>query len=78
MEQKDQQKKDKDGNKIPLPKGPKFNYYWLYGLVAVLLLGLQFLNFQPKVNKVSRSVFEEKMLKEGHVEKVVVVNEKIN
>ncbi len=76
MEQKDQQKKDKDGNKIPLPKGPKFNYYWLYGLVAVLLLGLQFLNLQPNINKVSRSVFEEKMLKTGDVEKVVVVNEK--
>jgi AFG3 family protein len=71
-------KKDKKGGpKIPLPKPPKFNYYWLYGLLALLLLGLQFLNFQSPTKEIDYRTFEQSMLKTHEVEKLIVVNKEI-
>ncbi|MFC2150928.1 ATP-dependent zinc metalloprotease FtsH [Bacteroidota bacterium] len=66
---------DKDPNK---PK-PKFNVYWIYGLIAVVFIGLQFLSFTPKPSEISMQEFERDMFKNGDVEKIVVVNkEKAN
>ena len=28
-------------------KGPKFSIYWVYGIIAVILLSAQFTNFAP-------------------------------
>ncbi|MFC2096306.1 ATP-dependent zinc metalloprotease FtsH [Bacteroidota bacterium] len=61
---------DKDSNK---PK-PKFNVYWIYGLIAVVFIGLQLLSFSPKPTEVSMQEFERDMLKSGDVAKIVVVN----
>lgn len=60
----------KDPNK---PK-PKFNVYWIYGLIAVVFIGLQLLSFSPKPTEISMQEFERNMLKNGDVEKIVVVN----
>jgi len=69
------EKKDKkSGPRIPLPKPPKFNYYWLYGLLALLLLGLQFFNFQSPTKEIDYQTFEQSMLKTHEVEKLIVVN----
>jgi cell division protease FtsH len=77
-EQENKPKKGSGGPKIPLPKGPKFNYYWIYGIIAVLLLGLQLFSFQNSVNKeINWQTFESTMLKTHDVEKVAVVNKEI-
>jgi len=60
----------KDSNK---PK-QKFNVYWIYGLIAVVFIGLQLLSFSPKPTEISMQEFERDMLKSGDVEKIVVVN----
>jgi cell division protease FtsH len=70
-------KEKKGGPKIPMPKPPRFNYYWLYGLLALLLLGLQFFNIQAPTKEIDYHTFEQKMLKTHEVERLVVVNKEI-
>ena len=47
---KDQDTKKTDKTPFGITKGngknskPKFNFYWIYGILAVVLLGVQFLN----------------------------------
>lgn len=65
------------GPKIPIPKGPKFNYYWIYGIIAIMLLGLQFFSFQNTIKEINWQAFETSMLKTQDVEKVSVVNKEI-
>lgn len=59
-----------DSNKLK----PKFNVYWVYGLIAVVFIGLQLLSFSPKPTEISMQEFERDMLKNGDVAKIVVVN----
>ena len=71
-------KKDKKSSgKLPLPKNPKFSYYWIYGIIAVLLLALQFFSFQSSIKEIDLQSFEQDMLKGHDVEKLVVVNNEI-
>ncbi|MEN8119913.1 MAG: ATP-dependent zinc metalloprotease FtsH [Bacteroidota bacterium] len=53
---------------------PKFNIYWIYGLIAVAFIGLQFLNFSDDSEKITWQQFEKEMLRAHDVEKVIVVN----
>lgn len=58
---------NKPGNK------PKFNSYWIIGVVLLVLLGVQFLNQSDgMVETDSNSFFE--MLEGGDVSKIVIVN----
>lgn len=57
------------GNK---PKG-KFNFYWIYALIAVIFIGLQFMNWGQSPNNVDWGDLKE-MLKDQDIEKIVVVN----
>lgn len=56
-------------------KGPKFNIYWVYGLLVVVILGANFYgsNFGASVAERSFKDFREYVLK-GQVQKAVVVN----
>lgn len=73
--QKDQtQNKSDQGKK---PKKPGFNFYWIYGILALLFIGLQLINWGGGVLEISQQRFEREMLKTGDVEKLVVVNEQI-
>jgi cell division protease FtsH len=57
-------------------KPPKFNYYWIYGIIALLLLGLNFYQFSnPNTKKMDRGTFTS-ALKSQDIEKLEVVNEK--
>lgn len=56
-------------------KGPKFNMSWIYGIIAIVLLGLMF--FTPgggEPIEITRIRFEQEMLKKHDVSKIVVVN----
>lgn len=70
MENKDLDNKSK--NKIPLPKTPKFNYYWIYGILAVLLLALNFIRFPSTHNISQNQLFT--MIDSGDVQKITIVN----
>jgi AFG3 family protein len=56
-------------------KGPKFNIYWIYGLILVAILGAQFFggNFGTSVTERSFQDFKS-YLQKNQVAKVVVIN----
>jgi len=69
------------GNKqTPQGKGesnknsPKFNIYWVYAVLALLFLGLNFIDFGPSTREITWQEFERTMLKTGDVAKIIVVN----
>ena len=58
------------------PQQPKFNYYWIYGILALILLGANFFNFTNTNSKdLDISAFEN-MIREGDVETVKIINNK--
>ncbi|MFO7828484.1 MAG: ATP-dependent zinc metalloprotease FtsH [Bacteroidales bacterium] len=58
---------------------PKFNIYWVYGLIALVFIGVQLFSFSPGPKEITMQEFERDMLKNGDVEKIEVVNkEKAN
>ena len=65
-----------NGSKDPNKKGPKFNMYWIYGLIILSLIGLNFfgsgIENAQKLN--SFLEFKQEYLDKGLVKKVVVVN----
>lgn len=81
---------DKESKKAPkggmgLPKGdknsplkPKFNFYWVYGIIAVVFIGLSLWGNNGAIKEISYGKFKETMLKNGDVKRIVVIsNEKI-
>lgn len=66
-------------NNNPKRKGPKFNMYWIYGLIVVALLGLNIFgsNIQSTEKKTSFLEFKQNYLDKGNVRKVVIVNKEI-
>ncbi len=64
--------KSKFPKKPNLPKNP-FNFYWIYGIIAVALIAMQMLNFNSTLKEIKSSDFFESMLKEHHVARVVVI-----
>jgi AFG3 family protein len=76
------QKEGKDGKENPgFPKSPKpkfnFNFYWIYGIIIVAIIGTQFMNWGGGERKTTRDYFLNTMLKEGDVEKIVVINKSV-
>jgi ATP-dependent metalloprotease FtsH len=71
------EKKSKNplGN-IPKPTTPKFNFnfYWLYGLVIVVILAINFMDWGNRARLTNWQEFESKYLKSGDVNYVEVVN----
>lgn len=54
-------------------KKPKFNFYWIYGILLLGFLALQVFNYTNPVKPVDFSQLEEMLVKQD-VEKIVVVN----
>ena len=70
-------KKQEDNATPPKTPGkrPKFNTNWIYGIIAIALFGLMFLpsgDSDPK--EVTWNRFEQEMLKNHDVSKIVVIN----
>lgn len=58
-------------------KGPRFNIYWVWGVIVVLLIGFQlFGNLTPETKKISKLDFFENMLLPGDVDKVEIIKNK--
>ena len=68
------EEKNKPENNMDKPTGPKFNSYWIYGIIALFLIALQLFNVSNTSNpQISWDRFQD-MAKDGAVEKVEVVN----
>ncbi len=76
MEDNQQKPVLRPGNENPNPKkGPKFNIYWIYGLLLLAILGAQFIggSFGSSAAEHSFQDFKEN-LEKGQVDKLVVIN----
>lgn len=60
----------------PSRKGPKFNIYWVYGIIFVALIAVQFFNssWNGTAPEISFQEFKTQYLDKGIVDKLVVVN----
>ena len=80
MEDNKQKNALKSGNENPNPnlnprKGPKFNIYWIYGLILLGILAAQFYGGNFGNNNPDRSFQDFKdYLDKGQVTKVIVIN----
>ena len=60
---------DKSGKKTP-----RFSIYWIYGLIAVILIGYQLLNYGTADSRsISALEFQQNMLDKGDVLKLDLV-----
>ena len=64
--------KGKFPKKPTLPKNP-FNFYWIYGIIAVGLIVMQVIGYTPALKEVNTTEFIETMLKRHHVIKIVAI-----
>jgi AFG3 family protein len=59
------------------PKGPKFNAYWIYGLIALVFIAVQYyLSSSTGPVETNWSEVRSTMLASDDIERIVVVNEK--
>lgn len=80
MEQNKNNNKDQnqDPNQDPNANPPpKFNSYWIYGVIALFLLGLNFLDFGEYNNEPIPWQRFKQMVEDQDVEKVEVVNKQL-
>lgn len=57
-------------------KGPKFNIYWVYGIIAIVLILAQVMNFSPELKVISEQQFRNEILLPGDVQKLDLVKNK--
>lgn len=71
----DQENNKKQNSGINKPKSlkPKFGFYWIYILLAVLIIGMQFMSWNNTTKEVGWGEVK-KMLQAKHVNKVILVN----
>ncbi len=65
-----------NGDEKSSRKGPKFSIYWIYAIIAVVLIGANFFNMTPDAVKTTELDFRQKMLAAGDVEKLDLVKNK--
>ncbi len=70
-----QEKKNTSKNKNIKP--PKFNFYWIYGIVFALFIGYQIFNSDSLSTKnLSQNEFEN-ILKENDIERILIINNSV-
>ena len=58
------------------PKMPKFNIYWIYGLIALSLFSARFFQMAPELTTTTEQEFKQVMLMRGDVERIDLVQNK--
>lgn len=70
-------KKKPDGDDKSQRKGPKFSIYWVYGIVALLLVGYQlYKGATPTATIISDLQFRNEMLEHNDIQKLELVRNK--
>ncbi|MEG1616179.1 MAG: ATP-dependent zinc metalloprotease FtsH [Bacteroidales bacterium] len=75
MENKNQNPLQGNNSGNKKPKFFKFNLYWMYSIIGILLVGLYLLNDNSMTKEIGFTEFE-KIAKEGGVDKVTVITNK--
>lgn len=57
-------------------RGPRFSIYWIYAIIAVVLIGANFFNFSPDSAQTTELEFRQQMLSKGDVDKLDYVQNK--
>jgi cell division protease FtsH len=57
-------------------KGPKFSIYWVYAIIAAVLLSAQFMKFAPELLPTYEQEFKQNMLVKGDVDKMDLIKGK--
>jgi cell division protease FtsH len=55
------------------PKTFKFNFYWIYAIIFIFFIGLQFIGTEA-TQPTNWQEFNQKMLQNGKVDKVIIIN----
>ncbi len=64
------------GDDKPSRRGPKFSIYWIYGIIAVVLISANFFSMSPDAVRTTELEFRQQMLAKGDVEKLDLVKNK--
>jgi cell division protease FtsH len=64
---------NRPGNKPGPPGKPKFNSYWIIGIILLAMIGIQFLGSGNNLKEIDNNRFFQ-ILEQGDVEKIVIVN----
>lgn len=68
---------DNSGDRKDPKKIFRFNIYWVYILIAAVLLGLQFFKgFTPDALPTTQRIFEDSMLMKGYVDQYTIIKNK--
>src|ERR1700744_4843325 len=58
-------------------KGPKFSIYWIWGIIAAVLIGFNlFGSFSPDAHPIDELTFRREMLAKGDVDKIDLISNK--
>ena len=60
----------------PSKKGPKFSIYWIYAIIAVILISANLINMSPDAQRTTEYEFTTEMLAKGDVEKLDEIKNK--
>ena len=60
----------------PAKKGPKFSIYWIYAIIAVILISANLINMSPDAQRTTEYEFTTEMLAKGDVEKLDEIKNK--
>ena len=66
-------KPDNKSGKGNTPK-PKFNVYWIYGIIGLAIIGTYFMRMGDGAEEITRNQFESEMLASRDVDKITIVN----
>ncbi len=69
----DKRKEPVNPNINPGKKKPRFSFYWIYGILALIFIAIQWFNYSSPVKEIGWPKFED-MLARQDVEKIVIVN----
>ncbi len=80
LPEEEQQRDDKNKRTPPNDKNPrkgsKFSIYWVYAIIAAVLIGMQFFKSDNDVKNIDEKTFKEEMYAKGDVEKITKINNK--
>lgn len=57
-------------------KNPRFNIYWVYAIIGIILISMNFFSFSSSPKEISFQEFKNKILQSRDVAKLIVVNDK--
>ncbi|PKP51638.1 MAG: hypothetical protein CVT92_12295 [Bacteroidetes bacterium HGW-Bacteroidetes-1] len=76
MKKENTENKNKQINKKDDSQKPKFSFYWIYGILALTFLGLQFWNLDKSADRLDKGELIQ-MLQDKDIEKIDLINREI-